>query len=338
MRCSHTYTNYYFFQFIYFNFGLEIVELLKNWINHNRILISTRLKIVFLTNCKRRDLLLNHLNCKQLLDLQFRLPKYKRVADQKIKRMSGSLIGLEISDAHNYQRYLTRKLYYLNKDIDYALPSNICKKFTQYRAFRRFYDRERIRLDKKLRWLESRQKKSTCDHKINYYCTINDNTFDNDKPINFTFNKPTNTSLPSQEINLNSNDYKNYNYNFKNLNDKRLVNLSQVHIPTDVQRLLQLGEGLPIYNAERSIVEIVNKFIVKHIEDNFMRLSVPKDCEIRNKLVPLVAGIRNAKAYKGDVDSIILSSLKTTKLFIKQNQDILFTRADKGNTVVAINK
>lgn len=112
------------------------------------------------------------------------------------------------------------------------------------------------------------------------------------------------------------------------LNKKWFINLSQVHIPTEVQSLIQLGEGfcLPVDNAERSCMEFV-----KHIEDNIMRLKISNDCELRNKLFPLLAGIKNVKANKGEFESTILSCMKMTKLFMKNNPDILFTRADKGN-------
>jgi len=58
----------------------------------------------------------------------------------------------------------------------------------------------------------------------------------------------------------------------------------------------------------------------------------------RNQLFPYINMLRNIDSHKNDIDHNILSAVSATKRFIKNNPDILFTRADKSNTVIALDK
>jgi len=56
--------------------------------------------------------------------------------------------------------------------------------------------------------------------------------------------------------------------------------------------------------------------------------------QLFNFLKPL----NNLDSYRTDIDLKILDTVSLTKKFVKDNPDILFTRADKGNTVVALDR
>jgi len=46
--------------------------------------------------------------------------------------------------------------------------------------------------------------------------------------------------------------------------------------------------------------------------------------------------IKNIDRYRTEIDLKILSALSTITKFITNNPDIIFTKADKGNSVVAL--
>jgi len=58
----------------------------------------------------------------------------------------------------------------------------------------------------------------------------------------------------------------------------------------------------------------------------------------RNQLFPYIYTLKNIDSHRKDIDHNILSAVLATKRFINNNPDVLFTRADKGNSVVALDK
>ena len=74
---------------------------------------------------------------------------------------------------------------------------------------------------------------------------------------------------------------------------------------------------------------------IKHIEYNFI---IPKITEMRNKIFPLLKDIKNVSKGLTNIENDILSLRASTKTFLKNNSNIIFTRTDKGNIVVALDK
>jgi len=111
------------------------------------------------------------------------------------------------------------------------------------------------------------------------------------------------------------------------------VNASNTSVPDEVIGLLQLGEGfcLPSHNKDRDIVEHI-----KSIENNFNKLRLRNSNTFRNKLFPLIKSIKNNGTSKMDAE--ILAAVSITKRFVLNNPNVIFTRADKGNTVVALDR
>jgi len=110
------------------------------------------------------------------------------------------------------------------------------------------------------------------------------------------------------------------------------VNISNTSIPNNVIGLLRLGEGfcLPIQNKDRNIVECI-----KSVENNFYKHRSSNNI-FRNKVFPLIKSIKNNNRSKTDLDT--LSATSFTKRFVSCNPSVIFTRADKGNTVVALDR
>jgi len=59
---------------------------------------------------------------------------------------------------------------------------------------------------------------------------------------------------------------------------------------------------------------------------------------MRSQFVNFLKSIRKLDVYRSDIDRKIMDSVLSTKKFIKDNPNIIFTRADKGNTVVALDR
>jgi len=115
--------------------------------------------------------------------------------------------------------------------------------------------------------------------------------------------------------------------------DKWFINTNGTHIPKEVIGLLQLDESfcLSTFNKDRDIVECI-----KSVENNFNRHRINNSNTFRNMLFPLIKDIKNDNKSRLDLD--ILASVSSTKKFIKRNPDVIFTRADKGDTTVALDR
>ncbi|XP_025264619.1 uncharacterized protein LOC112637990 [Camponotus floridanus] len=122
---------------------------------------------------------------------------------------------------------------------------------------------------------------------------------------------------------------------FSELRKEWFVNLSSSIIPEVVQLLLQLGEKfcLPVVDKERTVVDLL-----KSVEFNINKLPTEVRTLVRNRSFPIINSFHNSILHKSPSDKVILKSLNATKKFTRDNPDILFTRADKGNITVALNK
>jgi len=72
------------------------------------------------------------------------------------------------------------------------------------------------------------------------------------------------------------------------------------------------------------------------MEDNFCRLRIHNSSGFRNKLFPLICDIKKFDG-RSETDTNTISAFLTTRKFMANNPNI-FTKADKGNTVVALNR
>jgi len=72
----------------------------------------------------------------------------------------------------------------------------------------------------------------------------------------------------------------------------------------------------------------------------FMRFKQWHSCAntMRSQFVNFLKSIRKLDVHRSDIDRKIVDSVLSTKKFIKDNPNIIFTRADKGNTVVALDR
>jgi len=110
------------------------------------------------------------------------------------------------------------------------------------------------------------------------------------------------------------------------------INVSNIFIPNDIIGLLQLDESfcLPTQNKDRDIVECI-----KSVENNFYKHGLSSNT-FRNKVFPLIKSTKNNNRCKTDLD--IFSAASSTKKFVSCNSSVVFTRANKGNIVVALDR
>jgi len=108
------------------------------------------------------------------------------------------------------------------------------------------------------------------------------------------------------------------------------VNTCNIPIPSEITGLLQLEENfcLPSLNREKIPLNI------KSVEDNFCKLDTHNSSVFRNKLFSFIRDIK--KIGRSKTDNNIVSAFSITKKFMTNNPNIIFTKADRGNAIVAL--
>ncbi|KYQ53305.1 hypothetical protein ALC60_07594, partial [Trachymyrmex zeteki] len=111
-------------------------------------------------------------------------------------------------------------------------------------------------------------------------------------------------------------------------------NWSGHKIPNKVQMLLQLGDkfSLPPLHQKSMLFDFI-----KNIENNFWKLRYTNTLKIRNLVVPILRKFLSTSVNKFIKDELF-SLVKCTSQFMKNNSNIIFTRVDKGNITVALDR
>jgi len=99
---------------------------------------------------------------------------------------------------------------------------------------------------------------------------------------------------------------------------------------------LQLGDrfSLPSSSSPKNAIHE----IIKYIESNIKDFHIDNQTRIRNIITPLFHKFLHIKTQKNFVNQKVTSSINHTRKFCHKNPNIIFTRADKGNTTIALNK
>jgi len=340
MRSTFHHTS--FFKFIHVVFGLYNVRLLKQWVHHNHDLVKIRARNKYLLECKSLNLVPKHLTKYRSDKLKFYNNASIRKASFQSCRFIHLTLNLEIKDNLNHMKFLINNIYRLTRIIERNIPSYICNQFfiTQKRSLIRLMDSERNRLSRKLTRCytitpQFYHNNANDIKTIKYICrrvgAHNHVTFCKlDSPVVHSDNSSACVKL----------DPSNYTYTPKALLEPRegwFINISKTIIPKQTIGLLQLGEGfcLPPENKTALFIQII-----KHLENNFSRFGQRKSCvgTMRNQLYNFLKPLHKLKQGMSNIDFEILDAVSNTNRFIKNNPNILFTRSDKGNTVVALDK
>lgn len=91
-----------FFQFVNFNFGSETVKHVKKWTNTQRSITKMKVRISFLKNCLKHNVIPPHL--KRWSRLKNNLYHHRSVSkcETMLKRLIFNVVKVEISDAHRF--------------------------------------------------------------------------------------------------------------------------------------------------------------------------------------------------------------------------------------------
>lgn len=161
-RCS-------FFNYVKFCFGTETVICMKRWINLQKLITRMKLRIIFLNNCIRHNIIPPHLKnlcSRSIVDLHHArsISKFKDIC----KRFITGIMKNEISDAHRTIHSTRFEMVKLAHRIAYMLPSSICDEFfgNQSRTLHFYYVSKNKRLVKKFKWLLYRQIRDTKKNKF----------------------------------------------------------------------------------------------------------------------------------------------------------------------------
>jgi len=98
--------------------------------------------------------------------------------------------------------------------------------------------------------------------------------------------------------------------------------------------LLQLGD---VFNMPNTNCKFITVEYIKCLEDKFEKINKIDRINYRNKSVKILESLEQSIKFD-NIDNLLHNWLKITKSFMRNNQDILFTKADKSNTTVAIDK
>jgi len=100
--------------------------------------------------------------------------------------------------------------------------------------------------------------------------------------------------------------------------------------------LLQLEEGfsIPFFkNKTESVIEFIKDF-----EGTGFRNKNNQKFKIRNTVVTQLQKFMNNKQPVDNIQGELMRLLKTTRSFCKDNTNIIFTKTDKGNIMVALDR
>jgi len=120
------------------------------------------------------------------------------------------------------------------------------------------------------------------------------------------------------------------------INQNWFINLSGYNIPDEVSYLLQLGEGFSV-PAFKNKKELVIEFI-KDLEDKGLAHNDEQKLKIKDLAINKLQKFIKNEQYLNDTQKKILHLIRITRPFCKENQNIIFTKADKGNVTVALNR
>ena len=111
--------------------------------------------------------------------------------------------------------------------------------------------------------------------------------------------------------------------------------MSKTQIPPEIQGLLQLGENfcLPSHNKDKVVSEFV-----KSVEHSINKLPRQAQPIIRGRTMPILYDLSMCPLKQLPHNSEIIKAASLTKSFLRSHPDIIFTRADKGNVTVALDR
>jgi len=316
-----------FFKFIYNTFGSLPVQLLKGWIKNRLNIYKCKLRIRFLKFCIQFNIVPPHLYSLSKLSMYLRDRALKMKLNDVKALLTKRLLKMELNDAYRSVNYFWNSLFRLARNITNNLPFSITKRFfdTREKSLYTFFIRECVRIDRKCDWLiHKRDSASNGNIKpLKYFWFSSEASLDTSPSA---INKKISLTIPSThhgsslEISINP-----------SFNDSP----PRPPFSSLFQCLLQLGNNfsLPYTNKKHISMEFV-----KNIENNIKNFESPTQNIIRNRAIPIVNSFFSHCPQINKFDSELVNLQKLSKQFLKNNSELILTKADKGNITVALDK
>lgn len=120
------------------------------------------------------------------------------------------------------------------------------------------------------------------------------------------------------------------------LKHKWFINFTDRTIPNNIFELNQFGENfsLPVKNNKNTIVFQT----IKDVENNIKKFDISTKSNISNKICMFLNNIIKDTKPPIKTETKLINASKAVSKFLPNNSDIIFTRADKGNSTFAILK
>jgi len=340
MRYSNPSFRYheYYFKFIFNNYGLLGISLFKRWIDINYRIIRTRSKLQFLKHCKTNNIVPQHVS--HIVKPSIHLMNYKAVRRYKVSlnKFKTELLKVEIFDLYKHLHIFNKELFYLTNSLHRLVHFRFWSSILKYFAY--FFHNANHSLyllhRKKFLGLSIRQQKDYINNipSINYTYRYSSEEYSwnngSERDIGRSHQDYINVSIDPHKFCVNPNKV------FDSTNKKWFINLSNSRIPPEVSSLLQLGGKfcLPIHlDKKHSIHEFI-----KDIEGNSYCQDTNRQILIRNMAIPQFYKFIKNKTVMSQSTNEFTHLLNVTKKFCKNNKNIIFTKADKGNVTVAMDK
>ena len=122
---------------------------------------------------------------------------------------------------------------------------------------------------------------------------------------------------------------------FFTVRDNWFRNLSSTVIPSNIQSLIQLGDNfsLPFPKKDSLTMEFI-----KNVENNIRKLPVASQTCVRNRSAPIINRLPSYSFPHSYALEELNRLASATSSFLKENPNLILTRADKGNVTVALNR
>jgi len=336
---------YNFFNFIFVTFGLFPIKLMKLWIKYRKNVIKSKVRIKFLKICIQHNLTPQHLHTLYNFNINIRHFSTSNRFSALKRRTVNKVLQLELNDAHRSLHAFHTQTYSLVRQITRYIPIHICNSFFRRQEFslHQFARQEFRKIDKKINWLITKHNKDKLKllKPIHYSYTYKNNSSTENNSNNYTFSIESNTQQLNyqqcNEIYINPSNFTQINNgsSLENTKSKWFVNLSSHTIPNDVQCLLQLGSNfsLPSKNIKKDYLEMI-----KNLENNSNKLPIDTFEIVRNRSISILNNLPTYCSKLNDNNRRLFHLHKTTNKFLKNNPQLIFTKADKGNITVALDQ
>lgn len=145
----------------------------------------------------------------------------------------------------------------------------------------------------------------------------------------------------AQKLELNDKFHKikaeNIKRHFSNMkiNENWIKNLTDVDVPTNVKYVLSLGEKFAV---KKKLNRHATIDTIARIEAATSHLTNALKNEIRCKTSNILTNHLSKPVSLSPNDALLAREISTTKHFVKENPDLIVTRADKGSVTVLISR